>query len=321
MTETAAPQPLFVSVVAYCDPELPRTLLSLVTRATHPERIHFAVVDQCDPKDALHEVAAIGPGIDYVQLHYKHARGPGFARAMAMQCYRGEPLYLQIDGHMHAAPGWDVWVEQTVQSRPRTVWSSYPPPYDLVDGQPVPQVQAPQTVVAHVVNEGEAFAEDGKWTLTFGGRYTHSPRPRPGFHVAAGLVCGPGAIVEAVPYDPQWYFWGEEQAWSVRLWTHGFDVWHPVDVPLYHLYNNPEQTVRPTHWRVDHDERRRLRWWQYEQQSVERQRLLYTGGLQDTVYGLGTARSLKEFALYSGIDYAARRLLPQAFTIREPEET
>jgi len=36
------------------------------------------------------------------------------------------------------------------------------------------------------------------------------------------------------------------------------------------------------------------------------------------VYGLGTVRTMAEYALWSGIDYAARRLAPSAFEPRRP---
>ena len=52
------------------------------------------------------------------------------------------------------------------------------------------------------------------------------------------------ATVEATGYT------AEEQAYALRLYTHGWDIFHMSGLPLYHLYNNAESGAppRPLHW-------------------------------------------------------------------------
>lgn len=96
----------------------------------------------------------------------------------------------------------------------------------------------------------------------------------PGFHLAAGCLFAPGRLVQALPYDPHFYFHGEEQALAVRLFTHGWDIFHTPRLPGYHLYNTPDSGV--------------------------------------------PARSLADYAAFSGIDYAARTLAPRAYSVGRP---
>jgi len=143
--------------------------------------------------------------------------------------------------------------------------------------------------------------------------------PLPAFHVGAGCLFAPGRIVQEVPYDPWLYFHGEEQAMAVRLYTQGWDLFHMPGLPVHHLYNdaNSGAPPRPLHWDAQEEAQRDVPWWTYEQRARARLAAL-VGGRDLGIYGLGQARSLAQFAAFSGIDYAARTLAPSAFVPREP---
>jgi hypothetical protein len=118
-----------------------------------------------------------------------------------------------------------------------------------------------------------------------------------------------------VPHDPLLYFYGEEQAWAIRMYTHGYDLWHPQQPPFYHLYNDTAQTIRPTQWKEAQDAERKIRWWQYEALSTERQKALYTGESLG-IFSLGTKRTLQDFAEFSGVDYLTRTVAPRAYGVQ-----
>ena len=66
------------------------------------------------------------------------------------------------------------------------------------------------------------------------------------------MLIAPGRFVEQFPYDPWMYYLGEEQVLALRLFTHGWDIWHPVDNPIGHIYNGDQDaTIRPVHWSDD----------------------------------------------------------------------
>jgi hypothetical protein len=310
---------LFVSIASYCDPVLPFTLQRAVATAAAPQRLHLGVVDQ-SPADTP-RVAAPGGGarLSQVRIAVADARGPCWARAIAMSLYDGEEWFLQLDSHMDFDAGWDErLIEQAVSlGAPQRglVISSYPDAFRFVDGQAVRQPTT-SSVLAQVVKAGTVFAPDHP-VLSFEAHPVDSDAPLPGFHVGAGCLFAPGRIAQDMPYDPWLYFHGEEQAFALRLYTHGWDLFHMPGLPVHHLYNDAASGAppRPLHWDEAHEAAREVRWWTLEQRSRARLAALVAG--EDLgVYGLGQARSLADFAAFSGIDYAARTLAPSAFLPR-----
>ena len=154
-------------------------------------------------------------------------------------------------------------------------------------------------------------------TRCWASRPTRSDRdqPVPGFHVGAGCLFAPADFVQAFPYDPWFYFHGEEQALAARLFTHGWDIFHVPGLPVYHLYNNADSGAppRPMHWDPTHDTPAPAqlvgRW---NSARAAAWRPCWTAQPLGA-YGLGRVRSMADYAGFSGIDYAARTLAPRAF--------
>jgi hypothetical protein len=311
---------LFVSIASYCDPLLASTLQRAVASAAQPQHLHFGVVDQ-SPAGSARVTAPPLARLSLVQLDVRDARGPCWARAIAMSLYDGEDWFLQLDAHMDFDPGWDERLVAQAQSlgapRRRLAISSYPDALGVVDGQ---LVRRPTTagVLAQVLKPGACF-EAGHPVLAFEAHVVDARQALPAFHVGAGCLFAPGRITQAVPYDPWLYFHGEEQALALRLYTHGWDLFHMPGLPIHHLYNDAASGApsRPLHWDAEHEASREVRWWALEQRARARLVSLVAG--QDLgVYGLGQERSVAQFAQFSGIDYAARTLHAKAFTPRLP---
>jgi hypothetical protein len=310
---------IFASIASYCDPVLPFTLERAVARASDPARLHFGVVEQSPA--GTPRVAAPGRGSRLSQAHIDiaDARGPCWARAIAMTLYDGEDWFLQLDSHMDFEPGWDdLLVTQALAlGAPERglVLSTYPDAFRFVHAVPV-RDRTTTGVLAQVLKPEARFAADHP-VLPFEAREVEARTPLPGFHVGAGCLFAPGRITHAFPYDPWLYFHGEEQALALRLFTHGWDIFHMPGVPIHHLYNDATSGAppRPLHWDEAHESRRDTSWWTLEQRSRARLAALVAGA-DLGVYGLGRVRSLAQFAAFSGIDYAARTLAPAAFTPR-----
>jgi len=311
---------IFVSIASYCDPVLPFTLERAVAMAADPARLHFGVVDQ-SPAGSPRVRAPGGARLSLVQLDARDARGPCWARALAMSLHDGEDWFLQLDSHMDFDAGWDERLLAQALAlgapRRRLVLSSYPDAFAFVDGQPV---RRPTTggVLAQVLKPGAAF-EPGHPVLSFQAQPVETDRALPGFHVGAGCLFAPGSITHEVPYDPWLYFHGEEQAMALRLYTRGWDLFHMPLLPVHHLYNDAASGAppRPLHWDAAQDAGRDHAWWMLERRARERLQALVAGA-DLGVYGLGQARSVADFAAFSGIDYAARTLAPSAYAPRAP---
>jgi hypothetical protein len=308
---------LFASIASYCDPVLPFTVQRAVAAAARPDRLHFGVVDQAPAGTPRPDLPTAGARLSLVRLDIADARGPCWARAIAMSLHDGEDWFLQLDSHMDFDPGWDErLVDQALAlgaPQRNVVITTYPDAFRFVEGAPV---RSPTTagVLAQVLKPGVAFAPDHP-VLSFEAQPVAAAAPLPAFHVGAGCLFAPGRIVQQLPYDPWLYFHGEEQAYALRLYTHGWDLFHMPDLPVHHLYNDVGSGAppRPLHWDAAHDALRETGWWTLEQRSRARLAALIAG--EDLgIYGLGRVRSLADYARFSGIDYAERTLAPQAFT-------
>jgi hypothetical protein len=308
---------VFVSVASYCDPVLGFTLTRALAAARWPESLHFGVVDQTPAVRPPPSPAALAPArLSYLRIEPVYARGPCWARAIAMSLYDNEDWFFQIDSHMDFDLHWDERLIGQAQAllpgRKGVVLSAYPNAFVFEDDRPVRRM-ATDKVLAHVVKPAASFEPDHP-VLPFEAQPVDRDEPLPGFHLGAGCLFAPGAFAQAFPYDPWYYFHGEEQALAVRLFTHGWDIFHVPQLPVYHLYNTAESGAppRPMHWDEPHNTQRSQDWWQLEERSRKRLNTLVSGQTLG-IYGLGSARSMAEYTAFSGIDFAARTLASRAY--------
>jgi Glycosyltransferase (GlcNAc) len=302
---------IFVSIASYCDPMLAFTVASARSQAADPSRVFIGIVDQAADGHQYRPVDHWSrEHLRFTRVHALEARGPCWARALAMGLYQGEDWYLQIDSHTWFEPGWDDrledWAGRCTATQPRTLLTCYPNPFILRDGHPVAQAVT-HRVLAHVVKTDAEFAPDHP-VLMFESVPVETDEPVAGLHLAGGCLFAPGRFVDELPYDPHLYFHGEEQSLALRAWTRGWDIAHVPDMPMYHLYTKPGTQPRPMHWSPEHDQERAVRSQVLEQAARERMARLLWGDGDLGVYGLGTVRTLADYAAFSGIDYAARRI-------------
>jgi hypothetical protein len=313
---------IFVSVASYCDPVLPFTLEQAVAMARRPDRLHFGVVDQSPEPAKMTQPKGVDPArLTYLRLDPVFARGPCWARAVAMSLYDGEDWYFQIDSHMDFEQDWDerlaAQAAALLPGRPGVVLSSYPNAFVFQDGLPVWRA-ATEKVLVHVVKPDSRFEPEHP-VLMFEAHPLEQDDPAPGFHVGAGCLFASGHFAQQFPYDPWLYFHGEEQALAARLFTQGWDIFHIPGLPVYHLYNTPDSgaPARPMHWDTSLDTQRSQSWWTHEDRARKRLAALVAGD-DLGAYSLGRERTMADYAAFSGIDYAARTIAAQAYSPLRP---
>ncbi len=305
---------IFVSVAAYQDALLWWTIDNAYRMATNPGRLRFGVVDQSvnSTRESTRAMPWSGQ-VRYVHLHPRYARGPCWARALAYSFWEGETYLLQIDSHMWFEKGWDDFLCQEMMGatletgHSRHMLSTYPRAFEFKDGQPV-EGNSPKDVLVNRPKPDSPMKPDSP-VMMFQALPVVSKVRVPGHHIGAGCLFANGALLHEVPYDPWLYFHGEEQNLSVRAWTRGWDIWHPVKMPILHLYKEGggKEIV---HWSPEEDAQRDFRWNELEVRAARRMTdLLYTGTVRGP-YGLGDTRSLAEFAQASGIDYVNKHVDP-----------
>jgi hypothetical protein len=304
---------IFVQIPSYRDPELQSTLMDLFSKAENPERIRVAIYLQIIPEidTGCRFHIPQSQQVHCTQVHAMESKGVCWARHHLQQLWDGEEYSLQIDSHMRFAPGWDNKLIGMLQrcGTDKNVLSTYPPHYT-----------PPSTLYQDYITVIRPSHFDEWGTLLFESQYVHTDLA-PGLPIA-GLFCGacflfgPSRVINEVPYDPNLYFFGEEVSLSARLWTHGWNIYHPNDTLVYHCWS---RDYRPTHWRdVEHAE---------DLDRASRQRvndLLVSGRPEDSAiiepetYGLGTNRSLADFEKASGVNFSQRIISRPENTVQDP---
>jgi hypothetical protein len=238
-----------------------------------------------------------------------------------MSLYRDEDYYLQVDSHTMFAKNWDDTLVQSLQvclsHSPLAVISSYPSGFTFVNGVPTPSSDI-NVVNAAVVSPGAVLSNDHPCLIFKNKKITNAGAVL-GYHVSAGCLFAPGTFVQHIPYDPYLYFNEEEQNIALRLYTHGWDIYHVRGVPIYHLYNmEPEKMgidSRRLHWHDSTDQQvEKPAWWEQVERAKARMVTLLWGDSKELGrYGLGSRRSLQEYGKMCGVDYPNRTISPMAF--------
>lgn len=302
---------IFVQIAAYRDPECGASLADLFAQATYPERVRVGVCWQYKPgqDDAKPPVPAEYKKqvrIDAVEA--LASEGPSWAKARAQGFYTNEDYVLMIDSHMRFAKGWDESLisEWKACGDVKAVLSNYPPNYTpprkLADPALTVVRAHPHTVGGDIRFRGEPLRKA-------------PAKPLRGAFAAPGFMFSRGTLIGEVPYDPYLYFEQEEMCFSARLFTHGWNVYHPTQVMLYHLYDStPVSFQRHKHW-SDH-----VGWQSINARGRERRDHLLAvrftenrgalAGIDD--YGHGEARGLDEYEAYCGIEFASGKLSEKA---------
>ena len=304
-----AEQTIFISIASYCDPLLAFTISSALNNAANPQNLRFGIVDQSPASQRLS--MQVEPPLNYVQVDPLDTRGVCWARSLAMSFYNGEDWFLQLDSHMFFEPNWDIKLiaegHRCAKLNPDFVISSYPNAFELDNGKVIKKVISEHPLVI-VVHDDVKF--DNSDILQFTFSFAEANKPVLGFALGAGCIFAPGKIVQAFPYDPHFYFFGEEQAYALRLYTHGWDIMH-VCLPIYHYYQL-KGDIRPRHWDEEQDSKRAIKHDRLVKKATARLHTLINGG-DLGVYSLGTTRTVKDYADFCGIDYMRQTLNDKAY--------
>ncbi|CBH09371.1 hypothetical protein, conserved [Trypanosoma brucei gambiense DAL972] len=265
------------------------------------------------------------------------ARGPTYGRYMTMLLYRGEDYVLILDSHTRFVYGWDsrVVAMHMYLRHPRIVLSHYPEGFE----KELSNFTYERTTTVYLcrasfiesdgyvrlggilVNEENVnkFSHQGRVLRYAAKGFGRKPdadvsRPLPQPWAAGGFLFARGSIMREVPLDPHLpnTFDGEEVLYSVRLWTHGYDIHSPNRTICYHVYTRNDQ---PKVWNNN------PLWSSLRLRSRERiQCLLQTREKGQTVpkvpvnttdpavtidvdrYGMGRVRTVENWYRFAGLD-------------------
>lgn len=92
---------IFVSIVSYRDSELYQTMENIVQSAQFGNRVHFGVCIQENMEEMSERIQKrFSAQARILNIDWRNAKGPSYARYLVTQLYHDEAYFLQIDSHM-----------------------------------------------------------------------------------------------------------------------------------------------------------------------------------------------------------------------------
>lgn len=300
------PDTIFVSIASYRDDVCLSTIKSIFENAAKPENVFLGICQQNkdDEDKDVQDGNESNPNIRTIRLKNYEAKGPTWARYLCATLWNGEEYFMQIDSHTKFVKDWDIKCKKMIKDikdsgkSKKPLLSHYPREISDHDNyKDSDKKMVPRMCKAFWNNRG---------MLSFMGAETRDTNDEayqtP--YIAGGFIFSPYEYLVEVPYDPNlpYLFVGEEILHSLRAYTFGWDVFTPTENIVFHEYT---RASKPKIW-TDNP--------YYSDMAAFDKAKYYLGiikdknSLKDEVkvnldkYGLGTARSLKDFFNYTGID-------------------
>ena len=304
---------IFISVASYQDPLLLETLCSAYKNAENKDALIFGVCEQAEIGIDVQSID-FKDQIKYELLDPVMAKGPCWARARIQHQITNEEYFLQIDSHTIFAKDWDKillnyhsWLEICLKNN--FVITGYPRGF-----KPNKELTNFELNTAYKKTLGITFREkrmfeDGYYSMQKSFP-TNTELPAKGLLVAGGFIFAKKEFVNLIPYDPKFYFHGEELSLALRLYTNMWDIVHIPRVPLFHLYTDVDNMIRKLHWNPEDEANRAIKWNELDRLSKARLGDLINNKLE-APFGLGTLRPIDDFQILSGVDLRNKKIIDE----------
>lgn len=295
---------IFIQIAAFRDPQLNPTIQDMISKSKFPENLRIGICNQYNEEDDFNINEFRNDNrFRIIDVLDKESLGVCWARHSVQQLYSGETYTLQIDSHMRFEQDWDVILIDMINSLQLSGYSKplltgYVSSFDP-DNDPGGRVNEPwRMTFDRFIPEGAVFflpeVIPGWQKLT---------SPIPARFYSAHFCFTLGEFSVEVQHDPEYYFHGEEISVGVRAFTHGYDLFHPHKVVIWHEYTRKGRTKQ---WDIDNE------WGKKNEKSHLKNRKLFSmdGEVYNPEefgkYGFGTQRTLEDFEKYSGLKFNRR---------------
>lgn len=300
---------ILIHLPAYREPELIPTIESALKNAKYPNRIHFGICRQYHPDDGFDNVDKYRKDSRFKihDMHYEQAKGLATARAIINdELLTDEDFVLQLDSHHRFSKNWDNtlirWYNSLVKKGHNPIIGGYLPYYNPFN-DPADRVQEPW------LSEAACFYPHGTIFIRPTGvrDWKSLKEPYPARFLSGHFAFGPNQWAKTVRHDPNIFFAGEELNLTIRSFTHGYDLFHPHKVVIWHATMREERAGKLV-W-DDQSKRGEDMWWKGNDSARARIRQLI--GVEDNnidlgEYGLGSARTVRDYEKYAGIHFAKK---------------
>lgn len=330
---------IFVAIASYRDFQCRQTIESVLSRATYPERIRVAVVDQYDYKvdapcskpekpcedDPDQILCKYKSQIDFYEMEAQFAMGPVFARHLGNRMYRGEYYAVQCDAHVDFIKDWDTdmisqWKSAKNEMAVLTAYLS--DVHDSLDAEgnllrKTRPIMCKSDWEGYGVTQHMRHGQQPEGPAGIKGEPTLEP------YWAAGYSFSRGHFIVNVPYDQHlpWVFQGEEISIGLRGFTYGYDYYTPETSVCFHYYAKQDGSGKRDKVKLFWENTRIIGG--SEVRKIEQTGMKRLNGilninnakiksdewihLEEKFYGVGKARTTQKFYDTFGIDVAKRK--------------
>ncbi len=277
---------IFIQCAGYRDPELKNTIRTAIQNAANPDQMVFGICWQGKFRELKEQLYVRElKKCRTVLIDMDASQGIGYARHKAQQMYEGEQYVLQIDSHMKFLPNWDKMCIRLLDRCPseKPLLSAYLTCY-----------QAEEEPGCYRLGASD-FAKNGNLTIV-GMSVIKGKKPELGFLCSGHFVFSEAELYDEVPVDPYLQFLYEETLIAPRAWTNGWDIFYPHKAPMQHRWG---RAYRNTNW-DDLDVKKQVRACAKRYREI----LEIIPQTEDYGrYGMGNARTLKEYERFSGLNF------------------
>jgi glycosyltransferase involved in cell wall biosynthesis len=302
---------IFIQIASYRDPQLIPTIKDCIKNAKKPEKLVFSIAWQHSSEDVWDNLDEFKDDKRFkiVDINYSESKGACWARNQLQQNYNGEEYTLQLDSHHRFIENWDeelilMYKQLVKKGHKKPLLTGYVSSFDP-DNDPGARTQQPWKMnFDRFIPEGAVFFLPA--TID---DYKERTEPIPARFYSAHFAFSTGKFVQEVPHDPEYYFHGEEISIAVRAYTHGYDLFHPHKVIVWHEYT---RKGRKKQWDDD------KQWVSKNVHCHSRNRKLFgmDGEVKDVdfgIYDFGTERTLEDYERYAGLSFKKRAI--QQYTL------
>jgi len=295
---------IFIQIASYRDPQLLPTIKDCIEKSKNPKNLVFSIAWQHSPEDVWDTLDEFKDDKRFkiLDIDYKESQGACWARNKLQQQYDGEKYTLQLDSHHRFIQNWDeelIGMIKQLQKKghKKPLLTGYVSSFDP-DNDPAGRVLEPWKMnFDRFIPEGAVFFLPA--TID---DYKERTEPIPARFYSAHFCFTLGQFCLEVPHDPEYYFHGEEISIAARAYTHGYDLFHPHKVVVWHEYTRKGRTKQ---WDDD------SMWVTRNNNCHKRNRKLFEmdGEVKDIdfgVYDFGTERPLSAYESYAGINFKKR---------------
>ncbi len=296
---------IFIQIASYRDPELVKTIEDCIANAKKPKNLVFGIARQFHPDDKFDDLSKWKDDKRFrvLDIPYLESEGACWARHLIQQLYQGEEYTLQIDSHMRFEKDWDDTLIKMVKQlqkkgHKKPLLTGYVSSFNP-ENDPAERVREPwQMAFDRFIPEGAVFFLPE--TIP---NWEQLKEPIPSRFYSAHFCFTVGEFSKEVQHDPEYYFHGEEISIAARAYTHGYDLFHPHKVVIWHEYTRKGRTKQ---WDDD------KKWVDRNNKCHLKNRKLF--GMDGEVYnpedfgefGFGTERTLRDYEKFSGLLFSRR---------------